>query len=73
MEHGDTIKFLKGELVPKSAIKGKLDVSTHKETFENLMIDYEEFEITEENILQVHRHLMNDPTAWEDDFDPANI
>jgi len=66
--YGDTIKFLNGELVKKEKMKSLLDVLNHKEILESLVNRFENFDLTEETIKQIHKDLMSSELSWEVNF-----
>lgn len=68
IEYGDTIRFLRNELVRKGHLKGFLEVNNHRDVLESLISNFEDFELTEEWIKQVHESLMKNELSWEDDF-----
>ena len=70
LQYGDTIKFLNGELVRKGKMKSLLDVSNHKDVLESVINRYENFELTEGSIKDIHKDLMSSELSWEVDFKP---
>lgn len=73
IEYGDTIRFLKNELVRKIHLKGLLEVSNHRDILEGLINNYNRFDFSEEAIKEVHRNLMQDKLSWEDDFNASHV
>lgn len=70
LQYGDTIRFLNNQLVRKGKMKSLLDVSNHKDVLLSLINRYENFELTEDSVKEIHKDLMSSEISWEVDFKP---
>lgn len=70
LQYGDTIRFLNDQLVRKGKMKSLLDVSNHKDVLISVIDRYENFELTEDSIKEIHKDLMSSEISWEKDFKP---
>lgn len=68
LEYGDTIKFLNDEFVEKENLISLFEINNHKEVLQNIIERYEDFELTEESIKEIHRDLMGNELSWNGNF-----
>ena len=68
--YGDTIRFLNDQLVRKGKIKSLLEVLNHKDVLLSVINRYDNFELTEDSIMEIHKDLMSSEVSWEVDFKP---
>src|SRR5581483_5499872 len=67
LTYGQTIKLLRDFVTPKDATRGEvLDMINHQKILDNIFINYRSQSISEENIKELHRELMKDPSQWAD-------
>ncbi len=65
LEYGETIQFLRGQLVPKENFKSLLEASEHRNVLRRLIDSFEAFELSEHSIKSIHGSLMSNPIFWE--------
>ena len=67
LTYGQTIKLLRDFVAPRNAASGEvLDMINHQKILDSIFINYRTQEISEENIKELHRQLMKDPSQWAD-------
>ena len=73
LEYGDTIRFLNDEFVKKENLTSLLQISNHKEVLSEIIGRYDDFELTEDSIKDIHRDLMGNELSWNGNFKPELI
>lgn len=73
LEYGDTIRFLNGELVRKENLASLLSVNDHKEVLEDFLIRYDTFILTEDQIKDIHKSLMQNGWSWDGNYKPELV
>ena len=68
LKYGDTIKFLNNEFVNKENLTSFLQLNDHQEVLTKIIETYENFELSEESIKDIHRNLMGNELSWNGDF-----
>lgn len=71
LKYGDTIKFLNDEFVNKEKLTSFLQLSDHQQALTEIIGRYENFELTEQSIKDLHRNLMGSELSWNGDFKAA--
>jgi Fic family protein len=66
--YGDTIRFLNDEFVQKEKLTSFLQVNDHKEVLREIIDRYDNFELTEDSIKDIHRNLMGSELSWNGSF-----
>jgi hypothetical protein len=68
LTYGQTIKLLKDFVIPKNATACEvLDMINHQKVLDSVFKNYRSQEISQENIKELHRQLMEDVAQWSDD------
>lgn len=73
LEYGDTIRFLNDEIIRSKSLNSLLGVSDHQSVLKGVLDSLDNFELTEDNIKNIHRSLMENPLAWETEFKPELV
>jgi len=68
LKYGDTIKFLNDEFVNKEKLTSFLQLSDHQQVLSEIIGTYENFQLSEESIKNLHRNLMGSELSWNGDF-----
>ncbi len=68
LQYGDTIRFLNNETVRGVNLHSLMGVSDHQSVLKGILDNLENFQLTEDVIKSIHKHLMESPLAWETDF-----
>lgn len=68
LKYGDTIRFLKEDVVGIDRLKSYFDVAQHQVVLKALLDDILNFEFSEKIIKDIHRNLMNNPHSWDSEF-----
>lgn len=73
LHYGDTIKFLNNEFIRVGKLTSLINISNHKDVLKSLLDKFEDFQLTEEVLKDIHRDLMSSDLAWEVEFKPELI
>ncbi|AWG21860.1 cell filamentation protein Fic [Flavobacterium faecale] len=73
LEYGDTIRFLNNETIRGINFNSLMNVSEHQSVLKNVLDNFQNFQLTEDAIKNIHRSLMNNPLAWETEFKPELV
>ena len=73
LQYGDTIRFLNNESVRGVNFNSLIGISDHQAVLKNLLDSLNYFTLTEDSIKDVHRCLMDSPSAWETEFKPELV
>jgi Fic family protein len=66
LTYGQTIKFLKDNIVrPGMKIKDVYDLKNHRDVLDKIFSAFEETNLSEQTIKNLHRELMKDDAQWE--------
>ncbi len=72
--YGDTISFIqKGYLGTGKGVSDILQIANYKEILNKLFETYDQFQLSVENILSIHKQLMDDPLQWGNVVDAYNV
>ncbi|WP_316752686.1 Fic family protein [Pedobacter gandavensis] len=73
LEYGATIKFLNDEFVQKEKLISLLQIGNHKDVLQDIISRYENFELTEDSIKEIHKNLMGNTLSWNGDYKPELV
>jgi len=73
LKYGDTIRFLNDQFVNKENLSSFIQLEDHRKVLEEMVARFEEFELSEDLIKDVHLNLMGSDLSWNGDFKPELI
>lgn len=73
LKYGDTVRFLNNEYVNKEKLSSFLQLEDHRKILDNMVERYNEFNLSEELIKDIHRDLMRSDLSWNGDYYPHQV